>query len=80
MEKPLAQTKKFNCTTWKILTQDYDNGLFMITLSLLSIQMVDGLIAPLGIHIAFSMLVFPWFFQLIQNNKQVVHLNIIYMT
>ena len=41
---------------------------------------VDGFIALLGIDIAFLVMIFPWFFQLIQNNKQVVHFNIIYMT
>ena len=51
--KPLSQTKQIICTTWKVLTWDYDCGLIMIFFSLFSIQMVDGFMAPLGIDIAF---------------------------
>ena len=54
----------------------------MVTLSLMSIQIIDGFIAPLGIDvvIVFLVWIFPWFFKLIQNNRHVMHLNLIYTT
>ena len=57
-------------------------GLFMVTLSLMSIQIIDSFLPSLGsdVVIAFLVLVFPWFFKLIQNNRRVMHLNLICTT
>ena len=56
----------------------------MVTLSLLSIQIIDGFITSLGTYIpcSYSILCvdFPLVLKLIQNNKQAMHLNIIYTT
>ena len=56
----------------------------MVTLSSMSIQIIDGFIAPLGIDVPCNYSIlgvdFPLVLKFIQNNKHVMYLNIIYTT